>query len=74
MSPSLTRTLQAARRLLPALVLLAAVAVLVPILVRSGVTLTDSASARDHGTVSEAEESSSLKGRIARFFGVKGPG
>ncbi len=50
MSAPASRILEAARRLLPAILLFAAVAALVPILARAGVPMTDARSAKDYGT------------------------
>ncbi len=67
MSAPASRVLGAARRLLPALLLFALAAGLVPILARAGVPLTDSRSARDYGTFAVGLAAAFLATRVLDF-------
>ncbi len=67
MSAPATRVLEAARRVLPALLLFAVVAGLVPILSRAGLPLTDSRSARDYGTFAVGLAAAFLATRVLAF-------
>jgi small-conductance mechanosensitive channel/CRP-like cAMP-binding protein len=67
MSAPASRVLEAARRLLPALLLFAVVAGLVTILARAGLPLTDSRSARDYGTFAVGLAAAFLATRVLDF-------